>query len=92
MTTSTTEAESLRVFESLRHELVSLAYRMLGDAARAEDMVQEAWLRWSRGDANPDSPRAYLATVVTRLCLNELASARRVAKRAGATGCPNRWI
>lgn len=76
MTTSTTEAESLRVFESLRHELVGLAYRMLGDAARAEDMVQEAWLRSSRGDANPDSPRAYLATVVTRLCLNELASAR----------------
>jgi RNA polymerase sigma-70 factor (ECF subfamily) len=76
MTASTAETESLRVFQSLRHELVALAYRMLGDAARAEDMVQEAWLRWSRRDVDPDSPRAFLVTVVTRLCLNELASAR----------------
>jgi RNA polymerase sigma-70 factor (ECF subfamily) len=76
MTTSTAETESLHVFESHRHELLALAYRMLGDAARAEDMVQEAWLRWSRRDMNPDSPRAFLVTVVTRLCLNELASAR----------------
>jgi RNA polymerase sigma-70 factor (ECF subfamily) len=56
---------------------VALAYRMLGDVARAEDMVQEAWLRWQRATGDIDSPRAYLLTTVTRLCLNELDSARR---------------
>jgi RNA polymerase sigma-70 factor, ECF subfamily len=76
MTPSRTESESLRTFESLRHELVALAYRMLGDAGRAEDMAQEAWLRWSRHAEPVESPRAFLVTVVTRLCLNELSSAR----------------
>jgi RNA polymerase sigma-70 factor (ECF subfamily) len=63
-------------FEACRRDLVSLAYRMLGDVGRAEDMVQEAWLRWSRHDEAVESPRAYLVTVVTRLCLNDLDSAR----------------
>jgi RNA polymerase sigma-70 factor (ECF subfamily) len=76
MTESTSESESLKIFQSHRHELVALAYRMLGDAARAEDMVQEAWLRWSQSGTNPESPRAFLVTVVTRLCLNDLSSAR----------------
>ena len=40
------DAEDLAVFESHRALLVALAYRMLGDLGRAEDMVQEAWLRW----------------------------------------------
>lgn len=76
MTPSTSEAESLRAFQSVRHELVALAYRMLGDAARAEDMVQEAWLRWSHRQEPVESPRAFLVTIVTRLCLSELTSAR----------------
>jgi RNA polymerase sigma-70 factor, ECF subfamily len=68
----------LAVFESHRPLLVAHAYRMLGDLGRAEDIVQEAWLRWDgrRGDAVVASPRAYLVTLVTRLCLNELDSAR----------------
>jgi RNA polymerase sigma-70 factor (ECF subfamily) len=49
---------------------------MLGDLARAEDMVQEAWIRWERRQEAVDSPRAYLVTLVTRLCLNELDSAK----------------
>jgi len=64
-------------FQALRPELIALAYRMLGDLARAEDMLQEAWLRWQQVSAVVDSPRAYLSTIVTRLCLNELASAPR---------------
>jgi RNA polymerase sigma-70 factor, ECF subfamily len=56
--------------------LVAQAYRMLGDIGRAEDMVQEAWLRWNGRQAAVDSPRAYLLTLVTRLCLNELDSAK----------------
>ncbi len=69
----TTDVET---FERYRPELLSLAYRMLGDLGRAEDAVQEAWVRWQRRDEEVDAPRAYLAKVVTRLCLNELESAR----------------
>jgi RNA polymerase sigma-70 factor (ECF subfamily) len=70
------DAADLAVFESYRALLVALAYRMLGDLGRAEDMVQEAWLRWRGRREDADSPRAYLVTVVTRLCLNELDSAK----------------
>ena len=74
MADSTTE--DLEVFESQRSRLVALAYRMLGDVARAEDMVQEAWLRWQGRHEEVESPPAYLVTMVTRLCLNELDSAK----------------
>jgi len=70
-----TSAE-LEIFESHRALLVAHAYRMLGDLARAEDIVQDAWLRWDSRKVNVDSPRAYLVTIVTRLCLSELDSAR----------------
>ena len=68
--------EDVEVFESQRARLVALAYRMLGDVARAEDMVQEAWLRWQGRQEEVRSAPAYLATMVTRLCLNELDSAK----------------
>ena len=68
--------DDLAVFESHRPALLGLAYRMLGDVGRAQDMVQEAWLRWHRREVDVDSPKAFLVTVVTRLCLNELTSAR----------------
>src|SRR5882724_3171873 len=70
---STTDLE---VFEAERARLVALSYRMLGDVGRAEDMVQEAWLRWNGRKEEVDSPPAYLVTMVTRLCLNERRSAR----------------
>src|SRR5437899_3102169 len=76
--------EDLAVFESHRPAMVSLAYRMLGDVGRAEDMVQEAWLRWQHRQEAVDSPPAYLVTMVTRLCLNELDSAR--ARREQSRG------
>ena len=68
--------EDLAVFESHRPAMLALAYRMLGDVGRAQDMVQEAWLRWHQRDVEVDSPKAFLVTLVTRLCLNELSSAR----------------
>jgi RNA polymerase sigma-70 factor (ECF subfamily) len=67
------------VYESLRPLLFSIAYRMLGTVTEAEDIVQEAFLRYHRAVAQhgqPDSPKAYLATVVTRLAIDELRSAR----------------
>jgi RNA polymerase sigma-70 factor (ECF subfamily) len=66
----------LAVFEAHRALLMAHAYRMLGDFGRAEDIVQEAWLRWERRREEATSPRGYLITLVTRLCLNELDSAR----------------
>jgi RNA polymerase sigma-70 factor (ECF subfamily) len=65
-------------FDPLRPRLIRVAYRMLGSVADAEDMVQEAFLRWL--DADRDAvrePEAYLRRVVTRLCLDHLKSARR---------------
>jgi RNA polymerase sigma-70 factor (ECF subfamily) len=82
----------LSVFESHRAALVALAYRMLGDMGRAEDIVQETWLRWERPavgrPVEPDSPRAYLVTIVTRLCLNELDSARARREESRADRLP----
>jgi RNA polymerase sigma-70 factor (ECF subfamily) len=69
-------SDRVAAFEESRRDLVLLAYRMLGDMGRAEDAVQDAWLRWSRTEEVVESPRAYLITIVTRLCLNELDSAR----------------
>jgi RNA polymerase sigma-70 factor (ECF subfamily) len=78
-TESARNADTARLgaFQAQRSTLVALAYRMLGDVARAEDMVQEAWLRWQSAVGPIESPRAYLVTTVTRLCLNELDSAPR---------------
>jgi RNA polymerase sigma-70 factor (ECF subfamily) len=64
-------------FETHRPRLFGLAYRMLGSAADAEDTVQDAYLRFSGADhAAVERPGAWLAKVVTNLCLNRLASAR----------------
>jgi RNA polymerase sigma-70 factor (ECF subfamily) len=83
-------ATDLTTFESHRAMLVAHAYRMLGDLGRAEDMVQEAWLRWSgrQTDEEVESPRAYLVTLVTRLCLNELDSARSRREESRADRLP----
>ncbi|MET0285576.1 MAG: sigma-70 family RNA polymerase sigma factor, partial [Polyangiales bacterium] len=62
-------------FEHHRPYLWSIAYRMLGSAAEAEDIVQEAYLRF-REAPEPDSERAYLSKIVTRLCLDHWKSAR----------------
>jgi RNA polymerase sigma-70 factor (ECF subfamily) len=65
-------------FETYRPLLFSMAYRMLGSASEAEDVVQDTWLR-ARQDERADvrSPRAYLTTIVTRLCIDHLRSAER---------------
>ena len=64
-------------FVELRGALFGLAYRMTGSAADAEDVLQEAFLRWDRrGDGEVRHPRAYLTTLVTRLCIDTLTSAR----------------
>jgi RNA polymerase sigma factor (sigma-70 family) len=67
------------LFEELRPVGFAVAYRMLGSVSEAEDIVQEAFLRLHNklaGGERIDSPRAYLSTVVTRLCIDHLRSAR----------------
>src|SRR3954471_10293365 len=79
--TARTMAETERdasAFEAHRPLLFSIAYRMLGSVSEAEDVVQDAWLR-ARQDEHAEvrSPRAYLTTIVTRLCIDHLRSAER---------------
>jgi len=65
------------LFQAHRQRLFAVAYRMLGSASDAEDVVQDAWLRYSAAQpAELRSPQAYLTTIVTRLCLDRLKSAR----------------
>ncbi|WP_150460893.1 RNA polymerase sigma-70 factor [Nesterenkonia ebinurensis] len=63
-------------FEALRPLLFSIAYRMLGSVGEAEDAVQETWLRYTSSSTEPDSLKAYLSTVVTRISIDVLQSAR----------------
>src|SRR4051794_4284117 len=63
-------------FEALRPLLFSIAYRILGSVAEAEDAVQETWLRWQAAPP-PESPKAFLSAVVTRISIDVLRSARR---------------
>ena len=67
---------ALSDFEAQRPRLLRLAYRMLGSVAEAADVVQDAWLRWSRVEESVDTPSAYLTRIVTRLCLDQMRSAR----------------
>ncbi|MDT6939290.1 sigma-70 family RNA polymerase sigma factor [Brucella pseudogrignonensis] len=65
------------VFETLRPRLIRIAYRMVGTHAEAEDIVQDAWLRWSAADREIiREPKAWLTRVVSRLALDHLKSAR----------------
>jgi RNA polymerase sigma-70 factor, ECF subfamily len=67
-----------REFDAWRPRLSRIAYRMLGSVADAEDVVQEAWLRWRQVDRSEvREPEAFLRRVVTRLAMDQLKSARR---------------
>jgi len=70
-----TAAQQVGEFESLRPHLMSVAYRLTGTVADAEDIVQEAWLRWHGQDQVVADLRAWLTTVVSRLGLDRLRSA-----------------
>jgi RNA polymerase sigma-70 factor (ECF subfamily) len=63
-------------FEELRTLLFAIAYRILGSVSEAEDAVQETWLRWESVETRPASTKAYLSTVVTRISVDVLRSAR----------------
>lgn len=67
---------TMAAFDEHRKHLFGIAYRMLGSAADADDMVQEAFIRWEATDRSVvTSPRAFLSTIVTRACLDRLKNA-----------------
>jgi RNA polymerase sigma-70 factor (ECF subfamily) len=67
----------LATFDQYRSLLFSIAYRMIGSVVDAEDMLQETFIRWQESaDENIESPRAFLVTIISRLCINHLQSAR----------------
>jgi DNA-directed RNA polymerase specialized sigma24 family protein len=86
------DARSADAYQDLRPLMFAIAYRMLGSVSEAEDIVQEAFLRYHRalGQAplaeagEPDSPKAYLSAVTTRLCIDHVRSAR--ARREAYVG------
>ena len=70
-------ADQLALFEANRTHLLGIAYRMLGEMSGAEDVVQEAWLRWQRSETTDiQDPRAWLSAVAVRLALDALRKAR----------------
>jgi len=80
--------DRLTAFNESRPLLFSLAYRMLGTRADAEDVVQEAFLRWQSAPPGVASPKAYLTTIVARLALDQLKSARHKRETYVGTWLP----
>src|SRR6478736_6037391 len=68
--------DGLSAFAGVRPRLFGIAYRMLGSAAEAEDVVQDVWMRWqSSNRSTVKNPPAFLVTTTTRLCINAAQSA-----------------
>jgi RNA polymerase sigma-70 factor (ECF subfamily) len=77
--------DGLSAFMSIRPRLFGIAYRMLGSAAEAEDIVQDVWVRWQTADRSlVRDAAAFLATTATRLAINVMQSAR--ARRETCVG------
>ena len=81
-------ADPTSVFEAQRPRLMGLSYRMLGTVTDAEDIVQEAWLRWQRSDPSAvENPAAFLTTVTSRLALDRLRQLK-----ARRENYPGSWL
>jgi RNA polymerase sigma-70 factor (ECF subfamily) len=71
------QSDPLAAFERERGRLFGIAYRMLGSVSEAEDVLQDAWLRWHGVEhGTVENPSAYLVRLVTRLCIDTLGAAR----------------
>ena len=79
---------NIKLFEQQRATLFAIAYRMVGSVSDAEDLVQETFLRWQQTQLEMiRSPKAYLVTIITRLCIDHLRRAR--IQREHYIGC---WL
>jgi len=82
--------DAVAAFEPLRPKLKRVAYRMLGSVSDAEDIVQEAFIRWMKADRTEvREPEAFLRRTVTRLCLDQLKSARHQRETYIGTWLPD---
>lgn len=89
MITAEQSADAAASFNPLRPSLMRVAYRMLGSVSESEDIVQEAFIRWMGADRNEvRTPEAFLRRTVTRLCLDQLKSARRQRETYVGTWLP----
>lgn len=78
-----------QLFNSHRKRLMGVAYRMLGSTADAQDVLQDAWLRWNESDTDSlRTPEAWLVTVVTRLSIDRLRAARLERERYSGQWLP----
>lgn len=85
-----TAEDALTNFLAVRGRLIGIAYRMLGNATEAEDIVQDVWVRWQLTDTRlVRSPRAFLVTATTRLAINVLQSARARRETAASESGPD---
>ena len=85
---SVSEADAA-TFEAVRPRLFGVAYRILGGAAEAEDVVQDTWIRWHGADRREvRNAAAFLATASTRLAINVVDSARARHEAAGGAWLP----
>jgi RNA polymerase sigma-70 factor, ECF subfamily len=84
---------SAEVFQSHRPRLFGIAYRMLGSRAEAEDLVQEAYLRWHQSATDEiQSPIAFLVTITTRLCLDRLRELKQERERYVGPWLPEPFV
>ena len=82
--------DAAATFAPLRPKLMRIAYRMLGSVSDAEDIMQEAFIRWMRADhGDVREPEAFLRRTVTRLCLDQLKSARHRRETYVGTWLPD---
>src|SRR5581483_4428399 len=90
MTADAGHEEAAASFDPLRPKLMRVAYRMLGSVADAEDVVHEAFIRWMKADrSDVREPEAFLRRTVTRLCLDQLKSARQQRETYVGTWLPD---
>lgn len=90
--TQSSSNNGITAFEALRSRLESLAYRLLRSRAEAEDVVQDAWLKWHAADANAlREPAAWLATITTRLAIDRLRRLRRERMPRAHGALPQTW-
>ncbi|CAG4890249.1 sigma-70 family RNA polymerase sigma factor [Paraburkholderia saeva] len=87
------EMDKVATFAASRGKLISLAYRMLGSRAEAEDVVQDAWLRWHLADASTvRTPAAWLTTITVRLAIDRLRHLRMERQSRAAGWLPEPWL
>ena len=84
--------ERLEIFQQYRSLLFALSYRMLGSVTEAEDMMQEAWIRWQVTSTIVESPKAFLCSLMTRLCIDRLRYLRREREKYAGLWLPEPLI